>query len=347
MNGSHAHIGEIVTTVAELVEHGQNASQGSPYVVPFVDQKKKSKKGGKYKNSGFLHLVTCKLEIIPTFLDFISNGTELSFTVAVDFTASNGNPQDSRSLHFIDPSGAPNQYVAAIKAVGEIIQDYDSDKMFPALGFGARIPPDGKVSHEFFLNLTTDPYCAGVDGILAAYHQSLYNVQLYGPTNFSPVIRHVARFARAFQSDPSNYFVLLIITDGIITDMEATKSAIIDASDLPLSIIIVGVGQEDFSAMEELDSDDALLSHNGKTAKRDIVQFVEMQKFVSGVGTHRLNWNKEHLAREVLFEIPEQLVGYMKSKNFKPVGTRKPQQQQSSQQPAQRYQSPPPAYTSS
>merc|ERR1711953_828876 len=347
MNGSHAHIGEIVTTVAELVEYGRSASHGSPHIIPFVNKKKKSKKGGKYKNSGFLHLITCKLETIPTFLDFISNGTELSFTVAVDFTASNGNPQDSRSLHYINPSGAPNQYVAAIRAVGEIIQDYDSDKMFPALGFGARIPPDGKVSHEFFLNLTSDPHCNGVDGILAAYHQSLYNVQLYGPTNFSYVIRHVARFARAYQADPSNYFVLLIITDGIITAMEATKSAIIDASDLPLSIIIVGVGQEDFSAMEELDSDDALLSHNGKTAKRDIVQFVEMQKFVSGVGTHRLNWNKEHLAREVLFEIPEQLVGYMKSKNFQPVAPRRSQQQQQSQEPVQRYQSPPPAYTPS
>ena len=214
--------------------------------------------------------------------------------------------------------------------------------MFPALGFGARIPPDGKVSHEFFLNLTSDPHCNGVDGILAAYHQSLYNVQLYGPTNFSYVIRHVARFARAYQADPSNYFVLLIITDGIITDMDATKSAIIDASNLPLSIIIVGVGNEDFSAMEELDSDDALLSHNGRTAKRDIVQFVEMQKFVSGVGTHQLSWNKEHLAREVLFEIPEQLVSYMKSKKFEPIGSRGSVSSPSS---AQRYDSPPPAYT--
>ena len=133
MNGSHAHIGEIVTTVAELVEYGRSASHGSPHIIPFVNQKKKSKKGGKYKNSGFLHLITCKLETIPTFLDFISNGTELSFTVAVDFTASNGNPQDSRSLHYINPSGAPNQYVAAIKAVGEIIQDYDSDKVISKL----------------------------------------------------------------------------------------------------------------------------------------------------------------------------------------------------------------------
>lgn len=42
-----------------------------------------------------------------------------------------------------------NAYAMALKAVGEIIQDYDSDKMFPALGFGAKLPPDGHVSHEF------------------------------------------------------------------------------------------------------------------------------------------------------------------------------------------------------
>lgn len=42
-----------------------------------------------------------------------------------------------------------NDYAMALRAVGEIIQDYDSDKMFPALGFGAKLPPDGRVSHEF------------------------------------------------------------------------------------------------------------------------------------------------------------------------------------------------------
>lgn len=44
-----------------------------------------------------------------------------------------------------------NAYGMALKAVGEIIQDYDSDKMFPALGFGAKLPPDGRVCHEFAL----------------------------------------------------------------------------------------------------------------------------------------------------------------------------------------------------
>jgi len=48
-----------------------------------------------------------------------------------------------------------------------------------------------------------------------------------------------------------------MLTDGVISDMGDTKRAIIAASRLPLSIIIVGVGGADFSAMDELDSDDA------------------------------------------------------------------------------------------
>ena len=50
--------------------------------------------------------------------------TELNFTVAVDFTASNGDPNQPNSLHYINPY-QPSQYARAIQAVGEIIQDYD------------------------------------------------------------------------------------------------------------------------------------------------------------------------------------------------------------------------------
>jgi hypothetical protein len=176
----------------------------------------------------------------------------MNFSVAVDFTASNGDPRQPQSLHFFDPNrGGENQYTTAIRSVGEIIQDYDTDKQFPALGFGAQIPPKGQVSHEFFLNLRQDtPYCSGVDGLLAAYWNTIQNVRLYGPTNFAPVINHVANFARAYQQTGDQYFVLLIITDGIITDLDQTKLAIINACELPFSLIIVGVGNEDFSSME-------------------------------------------------------------------------------------------------
>jgi hypothetical protein len=62
--------------------------------------------------------------------------------------------------------------------------------------------------------------------------------------------------------------------------------------------------------MELLDSDDRLLSYNGRTAVRDIVQFVPFRKFTgsvwatSGAEQERV---KAALARAVLAEVPEQV----------------------------------------
>uniref|UniRef100_A0AAQ4NWM3 Copine Va n=1 Tax=Gasterosteus aculeatus aculeatus TaxID=481459 RepID=A0AAQ4NWM3_GASAC len=225
------------------------------------------------------------------------------------------NPSQSTSLHYMNPYQM-NAYAMALKAVGEIIQDYDSDKMFPALGFGAKLPPDGRVSHEFPLNGNVEnPFCNGMEGILEAYHQSLKTVQLYGPTNFSPVVNHVARYAAAVQ-DGSQYFVLLIITDGVISDMAQTKEAIVNAAKLPMSIIIVGVGQAEFDAMVELDGDDIRISSRGKLAERDIVQFVPFRDYMDRTGNHVLSMAR--LAKDVLAEIPEQLISSMKSRGIKP-----------------------------
>ena len=55
------------------------------------------------------------------------------------------------------------------------------------------------------------------------------------------------------------YNILLIITDGIISDLQKTIDQIVYGSELPLSIIIVGVGSADFAAMDELDADETPL----------------------------------------------------------------------------------------
>uniref|UniRef100_A0A8C3RBQ7 Copine 5 n=1 Tax=Cyanoderma ruficeps TaxID=181631 RepID=A0A8C3RBQ7_9PASS len=260
-------------------------------------------------------LLSFAVEAEHTFLDYIRGGTQLNFTVAIDFTASNGNPSQPTSLHYLSPFQL-NAYSLALRAVGDIIQDYDSDKMFPALGFGAKVPPDGHVSHEFPLNGdASNPACRGIAGVLEAYQCSLRRVQLYGPTNFAPVVNHVARSA-ATVLDGSQYFVLLIITDGVISDMAQTKEAIVNAAKLPMSIIIVGVGQAEFDAMVELDGDDIRISSRGKVAERDIVQFVPFRDYMSGGPGAGLSM--AGLAREVLAEIPDQLLSYMKARGIKP-----------------------------
>ncbi|XP_064254974.1 copine-5-like isoform X5 [Passer domesticus] len=264
-DGSHDFIGEFTTSYRELAR-----GQSHFNVYEVVNPRKKMKKK-KYLNSGTVTLLSFAVEAEHTFLDYIRGGTQLNFTVAIDFTASNGNPSQPTSLHYLSPFQL-NAYSLALRAVGDIIQDYDSDKMFPALGFGAKVPPDGHVSHEFPLNGdASNPACHGIAGVLEAYQRSLRHVQLYGPTNFAPVVNHVARSA-ATVLDGSQYFVLLIITDGVISDMAQTKEAIVNAAKLPMSIIIVGVGQAEFDAMVELDGDDIRISSRGKVAERDIVQ---------------------------------------------------------------------------
>ena len=93
------------------------------------------------------------------------------------------------------------------------------------------------------------------------------------------------------------FSILLLITDGIINDMPATIDQIVKGSNFPLGIIIVGVGDADFSNMDVLDADDAPLYSNAfrQYAAADIVQFVPFNDF---------KHNPHMLAKETLNEIP-------------------------------------------
>ncbi len=111
--------------------------------------------------------------------------------------------------------------------------------------------------------------------MLQAYFQTLNGVKLHGPTRFCPVIHRSAQVAHCGNTQQNqNFFVLLIITDGVIEDMDQTINEIVRATNLPLAIVIVGVGRADFKNMETLDADDAPLRSNGATAMRDIVQVI-------------------------------------------------------------------------
>ncbi|MEE6508419.1 hypothetical protein FKM82_021133 [Ascaphus truei] len=291
-DGSHDLIGAFETNLSQL----QKAGESSPVEFDCIHPQKKQKKKS-YKNSGVVRVKSCKIDVEYSFLDYVMGGCQINFTVGIDFTGSNGDPKSPDSLHYISPTGV-NEYLTAIWCVGTVVQDYDA-----------------AVSHEFALNFNaSNPYCAGVQGIVDAYRQALPQVRLYGPTNFSPIINHVSRFAMsaAQQKNASQYFVLLIITDGEITDLNDTRNAIVAASKLPMSIIIIGVGSADFKAMEFLDGDNgALKSSSGEAAARDIVQFVPFRQFQ--------NAPKEALSQAVLAEVPKQLVTYFKLLGLTPI----------------------------
>ncbi|XVE90162.1 hypothetical protein DITRI_Ditri20bG0055900 [Diplodiscus trichospermus] len=302
-NGNHVLIGQLQKSIFELEKLHKDRS-GANLVLPSCRGQEKVLKGQLIVDQ-FIE------EEQFSFLDYISSGFELNFMVAVDFTASNGNPQNRDSLHFIDPSGQLNSYQRAIMEIGEVIQFYDSDRRFPAWGFGGRTY-DGTLSHCFNLNGNANEV-EEVRGIMAAYASALHNVTLSGPTLFGQVINTAAQMAgQAVSNDITKYFVLLIITDGVLTDIQETMDALVRASDLPLSILIVGVGDVDFKQMEILDADDGhpLESATGRVATRDIVQFVPMRE------VHR---GRISVVQALLEELPGQFLTYMRSRNIKPL----------------------------
>ena len=86
------------------------------------------------------------------------------------------------------------------------------------------------------------------------YDKTLMQILFSGPTKFTPVLN---AFKQQCLRDQGNsvYNVLLILTDGEIHDMSETKATLVDLSALPCSVIIVGVGSEDFTNMHQLDCD--------------------------------------------------------------------------------------------
>ena len=107
---------------------------------------------------------------------------------SIDYTASNGEPSNPRSLHF---QGGNNQYEAALFNVGAIVEPYDNDRAFPVFGFGG-IPRHlglNSVSHCFAMNGNAqNPSIEGIQGIVETYRSTLPNIGLGGPTLFAPLL---------------------------------------------------------------------------------------------------------------------------------------------------------------
>jgi len=208
-SGRHSNIGSVNLTLVQ-VQSGQKEFQ-------MFDKKGNLDKNKQLMFSQF----ECKKR--HSFLDFIFGGCEIGLQVAIDFTLSNGDPSKPTSLHYLNHN--KNEYLNAIRSVGNILQYYDADKQIPALGFGGAIPPYTNVAdHCFALNGDIfNPECDGIEGVMEAYKHAINRANLYGPTHFGGILELINDMTEALQCSQNNqkYNILLIITDGVINDMQA------------------------------------------------------------------------------------------------------------------------------
>jgi Copine/C2 domain len=131
----------------------------------------------------------------PEFVDYLSGGCQISLAVAIDFTASNGDPRQPGTPHYFHPPESKewNDYEKAIFAVGSILAKYDSDQRFPVWGFGAKY--NNVVRHCF--QCGSEVEVEGVQGIMDAYRGVFRTpLTMSYPTKLTEIIQTAAAYAR-------------------------------------------------------------------------------------------------------------------------------------------------------
>ena len=104
-SGKHRHCGQVSLTLGQLKENVRDYQ--------IVDNR--NRPVGNHR----LTMTTLEVKQRHSFLEFVTGGCEIGLTIAVDFTLSNGPPNQPSSLHYLDMQR--NEYLNAIKSVGSIL----------------------------------------------------------------------------------------------------------------------------------------------------------------------------------------------------------------------------------
>ncbi|XP_068641049.1 E3 ubiquitin-protein ligase RGLG1-like [Aristolochia californica] len=239
--------------------YGSSSSFNVPSYPPHPDYREpdvKSKLQNRYSriadNYDSLEQVTAALS---------QAGLESSnLIVGIDFTKSNEwtgiRSFNRQSLHHIGDT--PNPYEQAISIIGRTLSAFDEDNLIPCFGFGDASTHD----QDVFSFYSDERLCDGFEEALSRYREIVPHLKLAGPTSFAPIIETAVGIV---DHSGGQYHVLLIIADGQVTrsidtdqghlspQEQDTINAIVKASEHPLSIVLVGVGDGPWDMMKQFD----------------------------------------------------------------------------------------------
>ncbi|XP_041364275.1 copine-3-like [Gigantopelta aegis] len=231
--------------------------------------------------------------------------------------SSNGEISDKLSLHSTCDA-RNNQYLNTIESLGALIARYDVEQKVALFGFGAKTTAEGNPKTCFpILDKNSNIWVKGIKGAVKAYNAILPTLQFSGPTYIAPAISTVSRLIKdeKVTQDRQIYYVLLVLTDGVINDIDATVHELISTSSLPLSVIITGIGPADFTLMEQFHTSvnkPLTDERTRKSAERPNVHFVSLKKdsFTSGGGIM--------VIQEAFAALSVHVTQYLKKKNISP-----------------------------
>ncbi|CAL5990972.1 Copine_I [Hexamita inflata] len=228
----------------------------------------------------------------------LSGVETLQTALFIDFSKSNnwtGEKTYGFSLH--DKNQQLTPYEAVLKTLAPILKNFDDDDLYPVFRFGCMDTKDRTVVPLLFPQ-QQDPHFNGMQTVCDAYRQALNFVTLSGPTTLAPAITQGISICKAYQAQGNKQqVILLIITDGDVSDEVRDCQAVCDASNYPISICVIGVGDGPFDKMERFDD-------LKKGRKFDNFHFTDFTEFMKKA--QRMENPELQFAAEIFVEIGAQ-----------------------------------------
>lgn len=260
------------------------------------------------------------------FNEYVDAGVQLRLFIAVDCSGS------TKDFHKIDLEGPPDLFEKAIKETSSILINKEKTNRFGLLGFGAKVKgckhPTFAFNHEVNHR---NPSVKSVDEALDLYRKVYPTIEPEEPTNLSAVIERIHMMM--LHQDKRNfkiYTLLVVLTDGDINDRQETIDKIVECSQYPLSIILVGIGQKNFDDLEYFESgfevekttdkkkkkkrgnfiiSGRLKDSKGVEAARRIVRFVYYQNYMG---------KPKEFEEALLKDVPKQMTEFYNMMKFDP-----------------------------
>lgn len=229
-----------------------------------------------------------------TFYGQLCKGLRFNFACAIDFASTNRPARDSKSLHYTT-FGQDNAYQATMNAIGGAIEPYSDGHPFRAWGFAAKY--NRVMSQSFPLTLEGSEELAGLKALQNAYWNIFESIVFDKPVLIVPSLQMAINRVKGSRN-PGNYLVFLILLANIPDDLEDFIDLLYQSQMEPISVIIVGIGDTDFTLLEQSFETGKLVNSAGKSFDRDVAVFLRFNNF----GMNGLTM----LTSSALFSIPDQ-----------------------------------------
>ena len=265
------------------------------------------KRPNKPKEYGTAEITKLSVMSSFTLIDYLKEGLQVSPLLAIDLSSNRltdaAQQKEGDELNFNKPRR--KEYELVIHEVLKTLVTYNHDKRISLSGFGGKIFKS-KISSMYypFNGDETNSWVNGLQGVSETMNTFLTHKIKNKTSYLQKTLEKALSLAKESKSQGSKrYIILTVVTEDSIHDVDSLTKILAEGEMLPLSVVILGIGKENFDKLRALQKRNFLSSIDVKN-HRSFVQFFSLNDLDNNVST---------LIQEGLKEIPRHILEYMRA----------------------------------